>query len=83
MLTHIRPCLAPVKFSLRNYSLSHPSRYVVNLFAVHEEEFEQSHVFFPNFPVLLTDLAVVIFFYRAIQESLPYEACCILHNQRP
>ncbi|KAH0838197.1 ER-golgi trafficking TRAPP I complex 85 kDa subunit-domain-containing protein [Lanmaoa asiatica] len=34
-------CLAPVKFYLRNHSLTHPSRYVIKFGARSEEKFEQ------------------------------------------
>ncbi|KAG8219699.1 ER-golgi trafficking TRAPP I complex 85 kDa subunit-domain-containing protein [Butyriboletus roseoflavus] len=37
------PCLATVKFFLRNHSLTHPSRYVIK-FGAREDEFEQSQV---------------------------------------
>lgn len=45
MLTLLRICLAPVKFTLRNYSLTHPSRYVIKFGAKSEEESDQSQVF--------------------------------------
>lgn len=83
MLTHVRLCLAPVEFTLRNHSLSHPSRYVIRLGAISGEKLEQSQVLLLVSWVLLAHPPVAIFFHLVIQESLRFEAYCIPHNRRP
>jgi len=48
------PCLAPVRFSLKNHSLSHPSRYVVKFGAMSEDQLEQSDILPPRYTGKLT-----------------------------